>query len=151
MSSAEDPLSTTGPIRDLARLLRELRPRLHEGTYAFCALRPDEALPAGAILSFRESEGVTVIVSLAHARSAGLAPVFEAAWITLEVHSALEAVGLTAAVARALTDAGIPCNVVAALRHDHLFVPVDRAHDALRALRALRALGGLAMGGSENS
>ena len=132
-------MSATGPIHDLARLLRELRPRLNEGTIAFCALPPGEAVPAGAIGSFRESEGVTVIVPLAEARSAGLAPVFEAAWITLDVHSALEAVGLTAAVARVLTDAGIPCNVIAALQHDHLFVPVDRAPEALRALEGLAA------------
>jgi hypothetical protein len=130
-------VNATGPIRDLARLLRELQPRLHEGAFAFCALRPGEGVPANAIGSFRESEGVTVIVPLAEARSAGLAPVFEAAWITLEVHSALEAVGLTAAVARALGDAGIPCNIVAAVHHDHLFVPADRAAGALRALRDL--------------
>ena len=130
-------MSATGPIHDLGRLLRELQPRLHEGTFAFCSLRPSEAVPAGAIGSFRESEGVTVIVPRAEARSAGLAPVFEAAWITLEVHSALEAVGLTAAVARALGDVGIPCNIVAAVHHDHLFVPADRAADALRALREL--------------
>ena len=127
-------MSATGPIHDLARLLRELRPRLHEGTFAFCALPPGEAVPAGAIGSFRESEGVTVIVPLAEARSAGLAPVFEAAWITLDVHSALEAIGLSAAVARALVDVGIPCNIVAALHHDHLFVPADLASEALRAL-----------------
>lgn len=130
-------MSATGPIHDLGRLLRELQPRRHEGTFAFCSLPPDEAVPAGAVGSFRESEGMTVIVPLAEARSAGLAPVFEAAWITLDVHSALEAVGLTAAVARALGDVGIPCNIVAALHHDHLFVPVDRAGDALRALRDL--------------
>ena len=130
-------MSATGPIHDLGRLLRELQPRLHEGTFAFCSLRPSVAVPTGAIGSFRESEGVTVIVPRAEARSAGLAPVFEAAWITLEVHSALEAVGLTAAVARALGDVGIPCNIVAAVHHDHLFVPADRAADALRALREL--------------
>ena len=128
-------MSATGPIHDLARLLRELRPILREGTFAYCVLRPGEAVPACAIGSFRESEGVTVIFPLAEARSAGLTPVFEAAWITLEVHSALEAVGLTAAVARALGDAGIPCNIVAAVHHDHLFVPADRAAGALRALR----------------
>jgi len=130
-------VSATGPIHDLAKLLRELEPRLHEGTFAFCLLPAGEAVPATAIGSFRESEGVTAIVPLAEARSAGLAPVFEAAWITLEVHSALEAVGLTAAVARALGDAGIPCNIVAAVHHDHLFVPTDRAAGALRALRDL--------------
>ena len=130
-------MSDGGPIHDLARLLRELQPRLHEGTYAFCALRPGEVVPTSAIGSFRESEGMTVILPLIEARNAGLAPAFEAAWITLEAHSALDAVGLTAAVARVLTNAGVPCNVVAALHHDHLFVPVDRVTEALRALQEL--------------
>ena len=130
-------MSEGGPILDLARLIRELRPRLHAGTFAFCALPAGAAVPPNAIGSFRESEGVTVILSPDEARSAGLAPAFEAAWITLDVHSALEAVGLTAAVARALTDARIPCNVVAALHHDHLFVPVDRAGEALQVLEGL--------------
>lgn len=130
-------MSATEPIRELARLLREMRPRLHEGTFAFCLLPAGATVPPGAIGSFRESEGVSVIVPQDDARRAGLPPRFACAWITLEVHSALEAVGLTAAVARVLTTEGIPCNVVAALHHDHLFVPVDRGQDALRALRTL--------------
>jgi hypothetical protein len=64
---------------------------------------------------------------------------FRAAWITLSVYSDLHAVGLTAAVAAALASEGISCNVVAALRHDHLFVPVDRADDALTVLERLQA------------
>ena len=63
---------------------------------------------------------------------------FRAAWITLTVHSDLEAVGLTAAFARALGEAGISCNVMAAAYHDHIFVPFDdgpRAFDALVALQ----------------
>ena len=64
---------------------------------------------------------------------------FVAAWITLQVHSALGAVGLTAAVSRVLTEAGISANVVAGFTHDHLFVPHDRADDAVRTLVALTA------------
>ena len=60
-----------------------------------------------------------------------------AAWITLRVHSALDAVGLTAAVSTALAGAGISCNVIAGYHHDHLLVPVDRAADALAALSGL--------------
>jgi hypothetical protein len=69
----------------------------------------------------------------------GLEYHFTAAWITLRVHSALDAVGLTAAVSLALTDAGISCNVVAGFHHDHLFVPHTRAADAVRVLEALAA------------
>lgn len=86
---------------------------------------------------FREREGVSVILPADEAHAFGLPPAMECAWLTLEVHSPLDAAGLTAAVARALTDEGIPCNVVAALHHDHLFVPVGRGRDALNALRRL--------------
>jgi hypothetical protein len=59
------------------------------------------------------------------------------ACLTLTVHSALDGVGLTAAVASALADEGIPCNMVAAFHHDHVFVPEERAEEALAILRAL--------------
>ena len=64
---------------------------------------------------------------------------FRAAWITLTVHSDLQAVGLTAAVAEVLTKASISCNVVAAAFHDHIFVPADRAADALAELAGIQA------------
>jgi hypothetical protein len=123
-----------GPVRDLARLLREMRPRLHEGQVAFCALPDDAPVPAAAIAWFREAEGPSVVLPVAEAHALGLAVEREFRWITLDVHSALDAVGLTAAVSAALAAEGIACNVVAALRHDHVFVPAERAVDALRAL-----------------
>jgi len=48
-------------------------------------------------------------------------------------------VGLTAAVAGALAEAGIACNVVAGFHHDHLFVPWERREDALAILSDLSA------------
>ncbi len=72
------------------------------------------------------------------ARAAGIEPLFRAAWIALTVHLDLHAVGLTAAFTRALGDAGISCNVIAAAYHDHIFVPVDDAERAMDALRALQ-------------
>ena len=62
---------------------------------------------------------------------------FVAAWITLEVHSALDAVGLTAAFAQALTAAHISCNVVAAYFHDHIFVDKKDAAKAMEVLLGL--------------
>lgn len=53
--------------------------------------------------------------------------------ITLDVHSSLEAVGLTAALA----DRGISCNVIAGVYRDHLFVPDDRAEEAVEAFHTL--------------
>ncbi len=127
---------TSAPISDLAVLLATLRPELHAGTWAWCALPPG-APPAGvdAVVAVRESEGLTLVVAEADARSRGWTIAWRSAWITLRVHSDLGAVGLTAAVARALADAGIACNVVAGVHHDHLFVPADRGADALAALQ----------------
>jgi len=126
------------PIADLAQLLAGMAPELQPGTWAWCALPP--GTPAGgvdAVATMRETEGLTVVVAEATARERGWPVAFRSAWITLRVHSDLAAVGLTAAFARALADAGIACNVVAGVHHDHLFVPVDRAGEALAALQAL--------------
>ncbi|MBA2929401.1 ACT domain-containing protein [Pseudomonas sp. CCUG 57209] len=122
----------------LATLLRSMSPHLNDGDYVFCTL-PDHNIPAGCevIGSFREQEGLTLILERQQAEHAGLAFDYVAAWITLNVHSALEAVGLTAAFASALGKAGIICNVIAGYYHDHLFV--GRA-DAERAMHVLRQL-----------
>ena len=131
---------TSAPISDLAVLLASMRPELQTGVWAWCAL------PAGAstegvatVATMREAEGLTVVVAEAQALARGWAVAFRSAWITLTVHSDLAAVGLTAAFARALGDAGISCNVIAGVHHDHLFVPVARAADAMAALQALQA------------
>jgi uncharacterized protein len=123
---------------DLSTLLRELRPTLHRGTYAFCVCpgdRPPTNVPA--VMTFRETEGCTLIVEAEAAAAHGLQCLFQAAWITLGVNSDLHAVGLLAAVTRALADAAIPSNVVSAMYHDHLFVPVEQGAEAVRVLEAL--------------
>ena len=90
----------------LAALLRSMRPQLNEGSYVFCTLADWSGLqPDEVIGSFREQEGLTVIVSRGRAEALKLPFSYEAAWITLTVHSSLEAVGLTAAFATALGQA----------------------------------------------
>ncbi len=125
---------------DLARLVAGMRPELQGGTYVFCTLA-DGALPAGVapLATFREAEGVTAVLRAEEAQAHGLAGVFEAAWITLNVHSDLAAVGFLAAVSSALAREGIPCNAMAAFHHDHLFVPVGMAERAMAVLLRLQA------------
>lgn len=125
-------------ITDLQELLAHMQPVLNPGRYAFVAI-PDKVVldPRRIIASVRESEGLSAILPEQDARDLELPVAFVAAWITLTVHSDLAAIGLTAAFARALADAGIGCNVVAGVRHDHLFVPFDQAQQAMDALRAL--------------
>jgi hypothetical protein len=113
------------PVGDLAGMLAGMAPSLDARGWAF-VLVEGEAPPANAFALIREDEGTTAIVPQ---DSGGFAR------ITLTVHSALDGVGLTAAVATALAARGIACNVVAGFHHDHLFVPRARAAEALAALR----------------
>lgn len=126
---------------DLRVLLSDLRPELHPGRYVY-ATAPDGRVPAGAapVVTVREAEGLTLV--LPEAVAVGLPYSYVTGWITLRVHSALEAVGLTAAVSLALTDAGISCNVVAGFHHDHLFVPYERSAEAVAVLEALASESG---------
>ncbi len=84
-----------------------------------------------------EAEGTTTVLATSDAQKLGIHPEFVAAWLTVEVHSALDAVGLTAAVASALAAEGIPCNVLAGYHHDHLLVPADQSDLAVATLMAL--------------
>ncbi len=125
-------------IADLKKLLTHMQPELNPGRYAFVALPADLSLdPAHIVASVREPEGLSVILPEQIAIDLGLSIAFTAAWITLTVHSDLAAVGLTAAFSQALGQAGISCNVVAGVHHDHLFVPVEQAQQAMDALHAL--------------
>ncbi|MBB6482941.1 ACT domain-containing protein [Rhizobium lusitanum] len=132
-------------VTDLKQLLSGMRPSLVEGEFVYCTV-PTSALSDHMHLEpvgfFREREGVTLILPLAAAREAGLATAPAMRMITLEIHSSLEAVGLTAAFATALGNEGISANVVAAYYHDHIFVPASDAERAVTALRALSAAQG---------
>jgi hypothetical protein len=126
--------------RDLAVLLATLDPELHPARFVF-ALAPDGIVPADVepVATMREEEGLTVVVALEDADRAGLSYDGELQWITLRAHSALDAVGLTAAFSTALAVAGLSANVIAGLHHDHVFVPAGRGEQALETLRSLSA------------
>ena len=127
-----------GGERDLKRLIRTMEPVLQPDVYVFATLQQRAPRPDVApLMTFEEAEGTTWIVTEAQAKAAGLPYDFRSRQITLNVHSALEAVGFIAAVARALTEEGIGTNPVSGFYHDHLFVPADRAEDAMEALAAL--------------
>jgi hypothetical protein len=130
----------TGAVRDAGSMIAQMGPRLDERRWCFVPVTPDRApeLLGAALGTFREDEGVSAIVPAQLAPDG--TPVF--ARIVLEVLSDLEGIGLTAAVASALAEAGIACNVVAALNHDHIFVPADRAEEALVLLERLAAAQG---------
>lgn len=127
---------------DLGRMLAALRVHRRAGEVTVVSLPAPVALGGGVAAVLEEDEGTTAVVSVGEAERRGWPVGFTAAWLTVSVHSSLEAVGLTAALSAALAERGIPCNVLAGFHHDHLLVPVDRADEAVGVLEGLSAGGG---------
>ena len=123
---------------DLDTILKSLKPVLHNGEYVFCQVPDNYAFDINDVVSvFRETEGITIILSREIADRLRLSYSYIFAWITLSAYSSLEAVGLTAAFSKALASAGISCNVVAAYYHDHIFVDIKDAQKAMQVLADL--------------
>ncbi len=126
--------------KNLDTLLRTMKPVLNDGNFVFCTVKDIAQLNLNDILLFfKEEEGVTIIVEQTIADNLQLDYSFVASWITLTVHSSLEAVGLTAAFSKALAEEQISCNVVAGYFHDHIFVEKKMADKAIKVLNALSA------------
>ena len=126
---------------DLATLLAGLAPVLDPVPYVFATLPVGEAIRSGIVplATFAEAEGMSIVAVASQWHETGRPASADYARLTMAVHSSLDAVGMTAAIAAALTERGISANVVAAYHHDHIFVPWERGAEALAALRALAA------------
>ena len=125
--------------RDLSALLATMQPLLADERFVFVTGIDDVRArgPIRPVMTFREREGTTWIVTEAQAAQLGLAGSYPCRMITLNVHSSLEAIGFLAAITTELANHGISMNAVSAFYHDHLFVAVDKAEEALSILRAL--------------
>jgi uncharacterized protein len=122
----------------LDKLIANMEPILNIGDYVFVTLPDIAVIPRSmTVAEVKEKEGVTAVLSKQNADALGLAYNYVASWITLNIHSSLHAVGLTAAFATELSKHNISCNVIAGYYHDHIFV------DKLDAERALAALGAM--------
>jgi hypothetical protein len=126
-------------ITDVNTLLADMAPTLQDGEFVFCTVDGDlhQFAHLNPVGTFVETEGLTLVLPRSQAETANLpfSGVFRQ--ITLQVHSSLEAVGLTTAVSKALTEQNISANVIAAFYHDHVFVRADKSAEALQALRSL--------------
>ncbi len=127
--------------RDLKALLEGMKPVMQDGTFVFCAVADGTEIPAAIRprLIFREQEATTIVIRRDEADSLGFPCQFASRLITLTIQSSLEAVGFLAAITARLAKAGISVNAVSAFHHDHLFVPHDRADEALALLQSMSA------------
>jgi len=127
---------------NLQALSRGMKPEMQQGIFVFCTILEEIETPAAIrpLLAFREHEGTTLVIRREEAESLGIRYQFASRLITLTVHSSLDAVGFLAAVTTRLAEAGISVNAVSAFYHDHLFVPHDRADEALALLQDMSML-----------
>ncbi|WET01681.1 ACT domain-containing protein [Flavobacterium sp. YJ01] len=121
--------------KDLQQLLKSMKPELNSGDYVFCKVENLKDIDLDKIeMFFKEKEAITLILKKEIADSLHLDYSVIMSWITLTVHSSLEAIGLTAAFSKALSENEISCNVVAAYYHDHIFVNKKDAEKAIEIL-----------------
>ena len=124
---------------DLQKLLATMRPKLHPGEFVFATVSTAdfERIQINPWGWFRETEGITLILEKSEALSNGLHYVYPSRMITLTVHSSLDAVGFLAAITAKLAAFGISVNAISAYYHDHLFVPVEKADQAMAILQQI--------------
>jgi len=125
-------------LTDLDEILRHLAPVLTDEVFAFSSV---DGLPGdvgdSVLMTLREPEGTSVIVQYREAVARGWRSSGPYRQIILTVPSSLEAVGLTAKVSSQLAAAGISCNIVSGVHHDHVFVPEESARRAVQLLEEI--------------
>ncbi len=125
---------------NLNTLLNNMKPVLNTGSYVFCTVSNMNKIDLNQIVGlFKEEESITLILSKAYADELGLEYFNMMSWITLQVHSSLEAVGLTAAFSTILAKNNISCNVIAGYYHDHIFVLKEDADKAIHLLYNIKS------------
>lgn len=123
---------------NLDKLLGTMNPHLCDGVYVFATIDANYATDALCpLMQFSEDEGKTLILLKETADRAGIDYQFPSRLITLKIHSSLNAVGLLAVITTRLASVSMEVNPVSAFYHDHLFIPADRAKDAMMELIAL--------------
>lgn len=135
-------------VRDRGAMLAGMTPDLQDGCYVFCTTSSTavvSALVEKSLALFREREGTTLVLEEADASEHGFDTTLPMSRIVLTIFSALDGVGLTAAVATALADHGIACNMIAAYHHDNVFVPKHLEQQALGVLKDVQRLAAAAM------
>lgn len=123
---------------NLEALIKNMEPVLNDGEYVFVSVPTTTNIPRDlSICEIKEKEGITLVLLKKEAEKLNLSFEFIASWITLNIHSSLEAIGLTAAFATALGQNDISCNVIAGYYHDHIFVDTKDKDKAMKVLWAM--------------
>lgn len=124
--------------QNLKKIIKAMTPKLNGGEYVFVSVMDVSKINRNiTICEFKEKEGITVILEKNKADELNYSYDFIASWITLQIHSSLDSVGLTAVFSTELAKNNISCNVIAGYYHDHIFVDKNKSDKAIEILKEL--------------
>ena len=124
---------------NLSEVLKSLQVSCDGVEYGFASVKDKHINFCDDILgTFKENEGLTIIASKAYFEAKNIKFEGPYAKLTIEVHTSLELVGLTAVLAKKLAENQISANVVAGYYHDYIFVQYGICQKAIEAINNLK-------------
>jgi hypothetical protein len=126
-------------LTDLQQTLQSLKVICDDVQYGFASIADESRIERDKILAtFHENRQLAIIAPKDYLDSLGIENEGPYAKLTIDVHTSLELVGLTAVMATKLSEHGISANVVAAFYHDHVFVQYELRGKAVELLENLK-------------